>query len=372
MTNSCYGKRIRFGTWNVKTLYQTGKLAQASRILESYKLAFLGISEMRWNQCGQLVTTKGHVCLWSGMPNENDTHQRGVGLLVNARARGAILDYKFVNERIMSVRFKCKVRNLSVIQCYAPTEDADAETKQEFYDQLNNIIADTPKRDLKVLMGDFNAKVGSDNNDIEHVMGKHGLGEMNDNGELLVELCGLNQFKVGGTLFPHKAEHKVTWVSPDSRTQNQIDHICISAKWSNTLCDVRNKRGADIGSDHHLLMGNLRIKFTNAPNIQKCPRVKYKIAKLKSAEQRDAFSRTLREKLAVRNADSNIEHGWQTFKKAINETCVERLGKAKNIKEDFISQRTWELIDSRAKLKNEINSTNQSMTEKLRKTGIIR
>lgn len=340
----------------MKTLYQAGKLAQASRILESYKLAFMGISEMRWNECGQLVTPKGHVLLWSGMPSENDTHQYGVGLLVNARWRNAILNYKFVNERIIFVRFKCKARNLSIIQCYAPTEDTDDAVKQEFYDQLNNIIADTPKRDLKVLMGDFNAKVGSNNEDIEHVMGKHGLGEMNNNGELLVELCWLNEFKIGGTLFPHKAEHKVTWVSPDSRTQNQIDHICISAKWSNTLCDVRNKRGADIGSDHHMLMGSLRIKFTKALDTQRCPRVKYKIAKLKSAEQRDAFSRTLREKLTVNDADSNIDRGWQNFKKAVNETCMERLGKAKNTKEDFISQKTWELIDSRAKLKNEINS----------------
>lgn len=355
MTTLSNGKRLRYGTWNVKTLYQTGKLAQASRILESYKLAFMGMSEVRWNQCGRLVTTKGHVMLWSGMPNENDTHQHGVGLLIN-RIRNAMLDYKFLNERILRVRFKCKARNLSVIQCYAPTEDADETTKQEFYDQLNNILADTPKRDLKILMGDFNAKVGSNNEDIEHVIGNHGIGEMNDNGELLVELCGLNEFKIGGTLFPHKYEHKVTWVSPVSRTQNQIDHICISSKWSNTLCDVRNKRGADIGSDHHLLVGSLRIKFTNVPKTENCPRVKYKIAKLKSTEQHAAFCQALRSKIAENDPNMNIQQSWQKFKNAVNETCAERLGRANNTREDFISPQTWALIDRRAKLKNEINS----------------
>lgn len=316
----------------------------------------MGMSEVRWNQCGRLVTTKGHELLWSGMPNENDAHQYGVGMLINARVRNAVMDYKFVNERMMRVRFKCKSRNLSVIQCYVPTEDADDPTKQEFYDQLNIIQADTQKRDLKILMGDFNAKVGSNNEDIEHVIGKHGIGEMNGNGELLVELCGLNEFKIGGTLFPHKIEHKVTWVSPDSRTQNQIDHICISSKWSNTLGDVRNKRGADICSDHHLLVGSLRTTFTNVPKTAKCPRVKYKIAKLKPMEQRAAFCETLRSKIAERDPNMNVPQSWTRFKDAVNETCAERLSNAKDRKEDFISSRTWALIDSRAKLKNEINS----------------
>lgn len=89
------------------------------------------------------------------------------------------------------VRFQSKSRNL----VGDPTTDANQTKKQEFYDQLNTILADTPKRDLKILMGDFNAKVGSNNEDIEHVMGKHGVGEMNHNGELLVELCGLDQPK---------------------------------------------------------------------------------------------------------------------------------------------------------------------------------
>lgn len=73
-TTTNLGKRIRFrfGTWNVKSLYQVGKLAQAGRILERYGLNFMGMSEVRWNQCGQIVTTNGHLMLWSGMPNEND------------------------------------------------------------------------------------------------------------------------------------------------------------------------------------------------------------------------------------------------------------------------------------------------------------
>lgn len=357
MTTFANPKRLRFGTWNVKTLYQAGKLAQASRILESYGLSFLGLSEMRWNQNGQMVTTKGHLVLWSGMPNANDIHQRGVGMLVHRSIRNTIMDYEFVNERIMRVRFRCKAKNLTVFQCYAPTEDAEEDVKQQFYDKLNKLLSEAPKHDLKLLMGDINAKVGNDNDGIEHVMGKHGIGEMNKNGELLVELCGLNDLRIGGTLFPHKDCHKVTWVSPDSRTQNQIDHICISSKWSSTLCDVRSKRGADIGSDHHLLMGQLRLKLSYVPRRTQRPRIKYNIAKLKTPEQRTAFTDNLRGKFAETSANyDDIQQSYNRFRNAVNNTCAETLGTNIKKKDDSISPDTWKLIDERSMFKNKINS----------------
>lgn len=328
MTTLSYGNRTRFGTWNVRTLYQTGKLAQVSRVMEKYKLAFLGMSEVRWNQFGQLTTTRWHLMLWSGMPNESDPHQRGVSVLVNKDCRKSVMNYKFVSERLMLVRFKSQPRNLSVIQCYVPTEDASDEDKYAFYDQLSNILAEVPHTDLKLLMGDLNAIVGDNNRDLEHVIGKHGVGVMNKNGELLVELCGLNELKIGGTLFPHKRAHKVTWVSPDARTQNQIDHICISAKWSNSLHDVREKRGADIASDHHLLVGDICLNMKFVPKPPKPARTKYRINRLKDPQQLAAFTDNLRERLTNVSISDNIQQSWEQFKKAVNDSCNSQLGKA--------------------------------------------
>ncbi|XP_065368834.1 craniofacial development protein 2-like [Calliphora vicina] len=109
-------------------------------------------------------------------------------------------------------------------------------------------------------MGDFNAQVGNDNSNRERVMGGHGIGRLTENGELFTEMCLGNKLVVGGTIFPHKTVHKVTWVSPDHRTENQIDHIAISRTWRGSLLDVRNKRGADCSSDHHLLVGTIRLR----------------------------------------------------------------------------------------------------------------
>ena len=72
---------------------------------------------------------------------------------------------------------------------------------------------------MLILKGDMNAKLGTDNTDREREMGQNGLGELNENGELLADFCAANSLVIGGTLFPHKRYHKATWVSPDLQTE---------------------------------------------------------------------------------------------------------------------------------------------------------
>ena len=115
-------------------------------------------------------------------------------------------------------------------QCYAPTEEADTQTKDEFYEMLESTLSSCHKSDMKIVLGDFNAKVGADNSNLTHVMGKFGLpSNITDNGNRLIEMCSANQLYIGGTRFPHKKIHQYTWQSPDGR-RNQIDYILISQK----------------------------------------------------------------------------------------------------------------------------------------------
>ena len=133
--------------------------------------------------------------------------------------------------------------------------------RKTFYQHLQTVIQKLPKRNIQVVMGDMNAKIGKDNDNWKGTMGKEGLGKMNENGLLFADFCTLNELIIGGTLFPHKPTHKATWISPDLQTEDQIDHITITKKWRRVLLDVRVKRGADINSDHHLLVGEFRMKL---------------------------------------------------------------------------------------------------------------
>ena len=129
--------------------------------------------------------------------------------------------------RIIAASFPTKVRRISmnVIQCHAPTNDGQDEVKDPFYHRLQSLLDNFPERDVTILMGDFNAKIGSDNIGYEEVMGQCGLGVMNDNGKRLGELCALNKLVFSGSVFPHRRIHEAMWLSPDQSTANQIDHF---------------------------------------------------------------------------------------------------------------------------------------------------
>ena len=145
---------------------------------------------------------------------------------------------------------------MKVIQCYAPINDSDEETKDRFYSRLQSILHECREKDVAILMGDFNAKIGTDNNGNEEGVGTQGVGEMNENGVRFADTYSLNNITIGGSMFTHKRIYKTTWVSPDHLTENQLDHICIGKRFRRSLEDVRVKRGADVASDHHLLIAS--------------------------------------------------------------------------------------------------------------------
>ena len=126
-----------------------------------------------------------------------------------------LMEWKPVNSRIIQARLKGRQTNLSIIQCYAPTNDSNDRDKEVFYKQLQATFQNVHCRDLLLVMGDLNVKVGSDNLNFERVMGREGYGVQNDNGERLVEWCAFNNMIIGGTLFPHRNIHKLTWTSPN-------------------------------------------------------------------------------------------------------------------------------------------------------------
>ena len=149
--------QVRVAAWNVNTMYQTGKTAQVVKEMKRYSISILGISEMRWTESGIMTINSGETICYSG--RKDGLHQEGVGIIMDKKSRRSLMGWELVNERIVRARFYSKYAKTTVIQCYAPTELATEEEKDIFYGQLQDELEKTPRHDILLLMGDFNAKV---------------------------------------------------------------------------------------------------------------------------------------------------------------------------------------------------------------------
>ena len=78
---------------------------------------------------------------------------------------------------------------------------------------------------------------------------------------MLADFCVFNNMIIRGSMFPHSRIHEATWVSPDHRIDNQIDHICIGRTFRKSMDDVKAQRGADAASDHHLVLARMKMKL---------------------------------------------------------------------------------------------------------------
>ena len=327
--------QLRIGNWNVRTLYAQGKAAQAAKAMREAKLQIMGISESRWCGSGKFILSTGETIVYSG--RDDDFHQHGVAIMLNKDAAKALINWTPIDERIIRARFHSRYVKLTMIHVYAPTNDTDEEVKDHFYEKLQAVVEKTPKHDLLVITGDLNAKVGSDAEGYERVMGKHGVGTRNDNGEKLCDFCGMNDLVITGTIFPHKGIHKQTWISPDRRTCNQIDHVLINRKFRTSVLDTRAIRSADIASDHHLVCTKLRLKLKAAPKRHGIRRTRYDTQKLENdgcrrqfrLELRNRFEILQREELEDDEADqpeAELGKANDILEKAYNMTAKKVLG----------------------------------------------
>ena len=163
---------------------------------------------------------------------------------------------------MITARFYSRFIKTTIIQVYAPTNEAEAEEKDNFYEQLQKIVDATPRHDMLLILGHWNAKVGQQQVGEEGIVGKYGLqGERNGNGERFVAFCALNNLAILSTMVPHKDIHRYTWTSPNGQYRNQIDHVVIRSNFKRSVQDVKAYRGADVASDHNLVIAKTLLKL---------------------------------------------------------------------------------------------------------------
>ena len=128
---------------------------------------------------------------------------------------------------MISTRFVAMSFDITVTHTYAPTSSSSDEDIKLFYSNVEEALAQADKKDIIILTGDWNAKVGQDNTDWASVMGKYGYDDRNERGERLLEFATLHNLFICNTRFEQKPNRKWTWASPDGIHRNMIDLILI-------------------------------------------------------------------------------------------------------------------------------------------------
>jgi hypothetical protein len=157
--------------------------------------------------------------------------------------------------------------NIVVLNVHAPI-DKNYESKDSFYEELEQVIYHFPKYHMKIPLGDINAKLGVENI-FKPTIGKESLHyDSNYNRFRKVNFATLKNLVVKSTTFPHRNILKYTWTSPDGKTHNQIDHILIDRRWHSIILDVRSFRGADCDTDHYRLVAKFRERLAVSKQIK--------------------------------------------------------------------------------------------------------
>ena len=296
------------------------KTALLANELARYNIDIAALSETRFSGEDQLTEPdSGYTIFWSGK-SEKERRVAGVGFAVKNTLIDKIEQPVGVNERIMTLRIPLAAnRYMTIISVYAPTLVSSEEDIMSFYHALRTLVTKIPKSESVVILGDFNARVGSDN-DIWKPLGPFGVGNVNSNRLLMLQLCTELDMVITNSLFYQKKEHKATWFHPQSKHGHLLDYIVCRRSDLRNFCKVKVMRGADCDTDHLMVRAKLKVSIRRKSRFNgvKVPK-RIDISRLKDTDVRDALKSEF-DQTDFSGCD------WGSFKKLVYDKGSETLG----------------------------------------------
>nr|VZI50031.1 unnamed protein product [Spirometra erinaceieuropaei] len=349
--------------WNVRSLLDNPssnrlerRTALVARELARYKVDIAALSETRFSEQGQLEEVgAGYTFFWSGCPRA-EQRDAGVAFAIRNDIVGQLPCLpQGINDRLMSLRLPLLRggKFATIISAYAPpmsSPDA-AAARDKFYEDLHALLATVSKADKLIVLGDFNARVGTDHTAWRGVLGPHGLRGSNGNGLLLLRTCTEHRLILTNTFFCLPEREKATWRHPRSRQWHLLDNVLVRRQDQRDVLVTKAIAGADGWTDHRLVISKMRIRLQPRRRPQgKRPPGKLNVALLSLPAHHLHFSNELAQRLdnlpiaaaddaaddaAATAENASVENRWCQLRDTVQSTALAVLGRAPRQHQDW-------------------------------------
>ena len=287
------------GSWNVRTLLPKKRshlrpTAIVAQVLDSHKIDICALSETRF--FGERVITEvggGYTFFLKGLPEDSGRQIHGVGIAIRTKLIPELNGNLPVgiNERLMTMTLPTLRGKMHIISAYAPTASSEDCIKDQFYDELDQLLKNIPSCDKVVVLGDFNARVGADHGSWIGVLGKHGVDAENASGTALLSFCTRHDLIITNTLYQQPDRFKYTWMHPGTKKWHMLDYAITRQRDVKDILHTRAMCGTCNWTDHRLVKCKLAIR-TRKPirHHHLKPHGKLNVSRLKSIEVRNLLS----------------------------------------------------------------------------------
>ena len=357
---------VFFGGWNVRSCIKQSKREIIIKQLKKYKIQIAALSETCMCDSGVKLVSD-YTMIYSGAPYDKKTRKaHGVAICVNPIATKVWKDsgseWVPINERIIKIRLYCAPIHITVIAVYSPINPKTklmSDESDKFYNDLQDTLKDISPKDMIIIIGDLNARVGNDQQ-IRHqhvkrsCIGPFTVDIENENGTRLIDFCEINNIIISNTFFKHKLVHQTSWMHPRDKKWHMIDYTLVNKKFRSSVEDVRMLRGAagSIGTDHHLMRAKIKIHLKSRRKNVNSKRVNVDSAKLKDDKLLETFQKALQYILDTASDDTiNIDQRYELFLSQIKEKAKYHFPVDKNSKrkrKEWLTSEILKVIDQKS------------------------